>query len=260
MPRLPLQVSAVYAPADQGRSEAWARDLLAPTGTLRIGLNGSNTTLVSRKADGSVGGLAAAVGAHIAGKLGVPLETIVYSGSEAYTASFEADAWDIIVTGRNPFALTKVAFGPDIILTEYVFVARPGFDIASASDVDRAGVRVGVPRNASADAFLKDRLKAAELVRMDGTTATALAMMRADEMDVYGTIASSVGLIAEQLPGARLVPGVFNTVGFAVTMPKTRSAAALAALAEIVGEAKRTGVIARIIAETGAQGAVVAPD
>ena len=260
MSRLPLLVSAAFAPSDHVRSDAGARALLAPTGALRIGLNASNTTLVSRRPDGGVGGFAAAVGGYIAAKLGVPLETIVYSGSEAYTASFEADEWDIIVTGRNPFALTKVGFGPDIILTEYVFVARPGFEIAAASEVDRPGVRVGVPRNASADAFLKDRLKAAELIRTDGTTATALAMMRDGKMDVYGTIASSVGVIAGQLPGARLVPGVFNTVGFAVAMPKSRSVAAVAALSGIVAEAKKAGVIRRIIEETGAQGAIVAPD
>ena len=258
MSRLPLPVSVAFAAPDHARSDA--SSLLAPSGKLRIGLNASNTTLVARRPDGGVGGLAPAVGAHIAGKLGVPLQTVVYAGSQDYTASFENNEWDIIVTGRNPFAATKVAFGPDIILTEYVYVARPGFGIAAASEVDRPGVRVGVPRNASADAFLKDRLKAAELIRTDGTTATALSMLRNGEMDVYGTIASSVRVIGEQLPGARLVPGVFNTVGFAVTMPKDRSAAALASLTVIVGEAKRTGVIQRIIEETGAEGALVAPD
>lgn len=249
----------VCAPSDTTRGSGNAAMLIAPTGRLRLGLNGSNTTLVAKTPDGSVGGLAAAVGAHIAGRLGVPLETIVYAGSEAYTASFEANAWDIIVTGRNPFAATKVALGPDIILTEYVFVARPGFDLASADAVDRAGVRIGVPRNASADAFLRDRLKSAALVRTDGTAATALAMLADGTIDVFGTISSSVGQIQEKLPGARLVPGVFQTVGFAVAMPKDRPAAAVAALADIVGEAKRSGVIARIITETGAQGAIVAP-
>jgi polar amino acid transport system substrate-binding protein len=260
MSRVSPTSSAGVASAGNGPVHASASSLLAPTGTLRIGLNASNTTLVARNPDGSVGGLAVAVGEHIAGKLAVPLEVIVYSGSEAYAESFGNNEWDIIVTGRNPFAITKVAMGPDIILTEYVFVARPGFDIAAASDVDRPGVRVGVPRNASADAFLRDRLVSAGLVRTDGTPATALSMLREGKIDVYGTIASSVGAIGEQLPGARLVPGVFNTVGFAVAMPKDRAPDALTSLTAIVAEAKRTGVIQRIITETGARGAVVAPD
>lgn len=261
MSRLDELLSAAgvaLAPADGARQKG-AQALLAPTGTLRMGLNASNATLVARKADGSVGGLAPAVGAHFAAKLGVPLELIVYAGSGEYTASFEANAWDIIVTGRNPFAATKVHLGPDIILTEYVFVARPGFDIASADDCDRPGTRIGVPRNASADAFLRERLKAAELVRTDGTNASAVEMLRDGKIDLFGTISSSVGLIRDKVPGSRQVPGVFQSVGFAVAMPKDRSAAAVAALAAIVTEAKASGVIGRIITETGAQGAVVAP-
>jgi polar amino acid transport system substrate-binding protein len=251
--------AVVFGPAGDAGASSDAKRLLAPTGKLRMGLNASNATLVARRPDGSVGGLAPAVGAHIAAQLGVPLETIVYPGSEGYTASFEKDEWDIIVTGRNPFAATKVHLGPDIILTEYVFVARPGFEIASADDFDRVGTRIGVPRNASADAFLRERLKAAELVRTDGTNASAVEMLREGKIDLFGTIASSVALIRDRLTGSRQVPGVFQTVGFAVALPKHRSPSALSALSLIVEEAKRIGIIQRIIQETDAKGAVVAP-
>jgi hypothetical protein len=40
-------------------------------------------------------------------------------------------------------------------------------------------------------------------------------------------------------PGAKVVPGVFNTVRAAVALPKGRSAATRARLVEIITEAKR---------------------
>lgn len=67
----------------------------------------------------------------------------------------------------RPTAAERVDFMPDVILIDYVYVAAPGRDFAGPDQVDRAGVKIGVPRNASADAFLSRRLKAAELVRAD---------------------------------------------------------------------------------------------
>ena len=42
---------------------------LAPTGKFRVGMNGNNSALVTRNADGTVGGLCADLGKFIAGKL-----------------------------------------------------------------------------------------------------------------------------------------------------------------------------------------------
>src|SRR5215510_5288572 len=132
---------------------------ITPTGKFRVGLNGSNATHVIVNADGSISGLSADLGNFIARKLGVPFEAVVYASSAPFTESFSKHEWEIVLTGRNPFAATKVDFLADVFLIDYVYVAVRGDQFSSVADVDRPGVRIAVPLNASAQAFLSGRLE-----------------------------------------------------------------------------------------------------
>lgn len=232
---------------------------VAPTGTLRLGINGSNATLYERAADGSASGIAAELGKFIAGKLGVPFAALVYPGAAAYTASFGTGEWDIIVTGRNPLASQRVDFIGDVILIDYVYLAAPGRNFSDPDDVDRAGVRIGVPRNASADAFLSERLKAAELVRLPGDMATAADMLRDGKIDLYASGGDSLQHIAHRVPGSKII-GTFETVAFAISTAKGGSPAARARLTQLVNDAKSAGIVQKALAQSGRQGVRAAPD
>ena len=232
---------------------------IAPTGKLRVGINGSNATLYTRAADGSASGISADLGRFIAEKLGVPFEPLVYSGAATYTASFGKGEWDIIVTGRNPLAATLVDFMPDVILIDYVYIAAPGRAFADPGQVDRAGVRIGVPRNASADAFLSQRLKSAELVRVAGDADTAIEMLRDGNIDLYATGIDSVQRIAKRLPGSKII-GTFETVAFAISTAKGWSPAAKSRLTQLVNEAKAAGIVQSAIEKSGLKGARAAPN
>ena len=73
------------------------------------------------------------------------------------------------------------------------------FDVAS---IDRPGVRIAVPLNASADAFLSRRLKSAELVRVAGDTNAAGELLRAGRADLYASSIQNGLEIAGRIPGA----------------------------------------------------------
>jgi polar amino acid transport system substrate-binding protein len=232
---------------------------IVPTGKLRVGINGSNATLFVRATDGSASGIAADLGKFIAEKLGVPFEALVYSGAATYTASFGKGEWDIIVTGRNSLAVKLVDFMPDVILIDYVYIAAPGREFADPGQVDRAGVRIGVPRNASADAFLSQRLKSAELVRVAGDANAVIEMLRDGKIDLYATGIESVQRIADRLPGSKII-GVFDTVAFAVSTAKGWSPAAKSKLTQLVNEAKAAGIVQKAIEQSGQKGVRAAPN
>ena len=88
----------------------------------------------------------------------------------------------------------------------------------------------------------------------------AREMLRSGKADVIGGDAESAQSIADGVPGAKIVPGAFNTLRVAVALPKGRSSATEAKLAEIVNEAKRTGVVQRAIEQAGLKGVRLAPD
>jgi hypothetical protein len=77
---------------------------------------------------------------------------------------------------------------------------------------------------------------------------------------VWAANATNVQGVADALPGAKVVPGAFTTERSTVALPKGRSSATQAKLAEIVNEAKRTGIVQKAIEQAGLRGVRVAPN
>jgi polar amino acid transport system substrate-binding protein len=231
---------------------------LAPTGKFRVGMNGNNATLVIRNPDGTVSGLSADLGRFIAGRLGVPFEAVIYESSTPFTASFRKSEWDIVLTGKNAVVAELLDFSADLYQIQYGYVAAPGQEFADPAAVDRPGVRIAVPRNASADVFLSRTLKAAELVRVDGNLEAGMGLLRDGKAAVYASSIDSAHLIAARMPGAKVL-GAFNTVTFAVALQKGRSLAALSQLTQLVKEAKAAGVVQKALAQAGASDVQVVP-
>jgi polar amino acid transport system substrate-binding protein len=227
---------------------------LAPGSKLRFGLNGANSTIVTRNADGSVGGVAPELGRFMAPRLGASFVPVLYATSAAYTDSMEKLAeWDICVTGRNPRADMKFDYSPDVIAVEYVLLAAPGKAFSDVREVDRADVTIAVARNASADVFLSRSLKSAQLLRGAGGVDNVVELLRDGKADLFATGTGIALDAAARLPGSKIV-GVFHKVSFAVAVPKGRSAAAQSRLTALVNEAKAAGVVARAIEQAGLKG------
>jgi len=231
---------------------------IAPTGKFRVGMNANNATLVIRGADGTVSGLSADLGRFIAGKLGVTYEAVVYDSAAPFTASFGKREWDIILTGKNAVVAKLVDFSADLFLIDYVYVAAPGREFADPAEVDRPGIRIAAPRNASADVFLSRTLKSAALVRVDGDLNVAIALLRAGTADVYTTNINSAQVLAGRMPGAKIV-GTFHTMTFSVALQQGRSAAALSGLTQMVNEAKAAGIVQKALERAGAEGVRIVP-
>ena len=231
---------------------------LAPTGKFRVGMNANNTSLVKRNADGTVSGLSAELGSFIAAKIGAPYEAVVYDSAAPFTASFHKSEWDIILTGKNAMVAKLLDFSSDLFHVEYVYVAAPGKAFANPAEVDRPGVRIAVPRNASADVYLSRNLKSAELVRVDGDVKVAIEMLRAGQADVYASSINSGRALESRMPGAKVI-GPFQTVVFAVALQKGRSPSAQQQLAQWINEAKASGLVAKALEQAGAEGWRMAP-
>jgi polar amino acid transport system substrate-binding protein len=254
---LAIVLNAISIPGGAWGQPA-ASSEIAPTGKLRVATNGGNPQLVTRTPDEKmVGGVALDVGKFVAAKLGVSFELVAYTNADAYTQSFGKGEWDIAIGPPTPLVAGKADFGPDLILFDFMYVAAPGREFPDAAQVDRPGIKIGVGRNSGADQFLSRTLKSAELVRPGGGGVEAL---RSGKADVWAANATNVQGVADALPGAKVVPGAFTTERCTVALPKGRSSAAQAKLAEIVNEAKKTGVVRKAIEQPGMRGVRVAPN
>jgi polar amino acid transport system substrate-binding protein len=167
---------------------------------------------------------------------------------------------DVMIGPRGPAVEQKADFGPDILLVDNIYVAAPGRDFADAGQVDKPGVKIGVVRNAVPDRFLSRTLKFAELVRVSAPIEVVVEALRGGKADVFASSGQYARAVAASLQSAKIIPGAFLSVHMAVALPKGRSAVAQSKLAEIINEAKRTGVVQRAIDDSALTEVRVAPD
>jgi polar amino acid transport system substrate-binding protein len=222
---------------------------LVPTGTLRVGMN-SQTPALFLADERVIHGVAVALGQFIAAKLGVPLELIPYSNSTAFTQSYGIGDWDIGFGQRTPLVADKAEFIVDILLTDLLFIAAPGREFADTAQVDRPGVKIGVGTNSSLDHLISRTLKSAEIVRLP-VGVQPIAAMRSGQVHLLVASAGYIQQLAQTLPGAKIVPGVFTSDPTMVILPKGRSSAAEGKITDIINEAKKTGVLRKALEKTG---------
>ena len=224
---------------------------IAPGGKVRVGMIAITV----------LGGVAEPVARFIGQKLGAAVEPVMYPDPGAYLQSFGRAEWDIAIGPRVLAPADQADSTADLWVISLVYVAAPGKEFPDIASVDKAGVKIGTIRGAPSDRVLTREIKAAEIVRipLSPTIATdAAELLRSGKADIFGAD-SGVGYpAAEALPGAKIVPGAFAMVRVAAALPKGRSAAAQAALATLVDEAKQSGVVQKAIDAKGLKGVNVA--
>jgi ABC-type amino acid transport substrate-binding protein len=224
---------------------------IAPGGKLRVGMIAITV----------LGGVADPIARFIGQKLGAAVEPVMYPNPDAYLQSFGKGEWDIAIGPRVLAPADKADSSADLWVISLVYVAAPGKEFPDIASVDKAGVKIGTIRGAPSDRVLTREIKTAEIVRIPLSptiAADAADLLRSGKADVFGAD-SGVGYpAAEALPGAKIVPGAFATVRVAAALPKGRSAAAQAALATFLEEARQTGVVKKAIDAKGLKGVNVA--
>jgi ABC-type amino acid transport substrate-binding protein len=253
MSRLLLLIALLAGLSGSAFGQATPASEIAPNGKLRVGMIAITV----------LGGVAGPVAGFIGEKLGVTVEPVMYPNPEAYLQSFGKGEWDIAIGPRELAPADKVDFTADLWIVNLVYVAAPGKDFADVGSVDRAGVKIGTIGGAPSDRVLTRKIKAAEIVRIPLSptiAADAAELLRSGKADVFGADAGVGYPAAVDLQGARIVPGAFATVHVAAALPKGRSAAAQAALAALVHDARHTGVVLRAIDGKGLKSVFLAPE
>jgi polar amino acid transport system substrate-binding protein len=230
---------------------------LAPTGTLRAGINYANFILATRDRSGESRGVAIDLTRELARRFGVPVELIDYDSVATMVDAAKTGAWDVAFLGIDPARGGDIAFTAAYLQIEASYLVPAGSRLRAVADVDDAGVRVAAPARANYELYLSRSLQRARLVRAP-TADAAFELLVAGEVEALAGLRQALLGLAPKLPGSRLLDGQFMAVQQAVGMPRGREAG-LAYLREFVEDAKASGLITRAIERTGARGVSVAP-
>ena len=236
---------------------AAAKSELAPTGTLRVGLNMSNFLLTrTDSATGKPAGLAADLGHELGRRLGVPIELVPYPNPGALADDAKSGKWDVGFLGAEPQRANEIDFTAAYVEIEATYLVPPGSKLKTIDDVDREGIRIAVPERSAYELYLTRSLKDAKLVHEKGSD-NAFKRFVDDKLDALAGLKPRLVTDQEKLPGSRIIDGRFTAVQQAAGTPKGRSAGAQY-LREFIEDVKSSGLVARTIEKNDVRGLTVA--
>ncbi len=226
---------------------------LAPSGTLRAGINMGNGLLVTgATAAGEPTGVAPDMAQEIARRLGVAVSYVPFASPSEVAGAAGDDAWDIALIAAEPARAESIAFSAAYVEIEATYLVPESSSIGSVEDVDRPGRRIAVSAGTAYDLYLTRSLEHAELQRSDGQAGT-VDLFVTGKLDALAGLRPALNRQVEELPGTRILEGRFTAVQQAIgTKPGNLAAAAF--LQEFVAQAKASGLVARLIERHGVEG------
>src|SRR5689334_21455391 len=151
-----------------------ARQALAPTGKLRVGLQlGSPHNVIRDSVSGEMKGVAFDLGKELARRMGVPFEPVLYPSVGALLDAGKAGAWDVAFVGFSPARAKEWDFTALHMEMEFGYLVPGGSSISTMAEVDRPGIRVAVQEKSQPEIFLSRTVKDAVVVRAASLAATS---------------------------------------------------------------------------------------
>ena len=235
------------------QTAAIARDL-APTGVLRASINLGNPVLAQGTPD-APRGVTVDIAHAVGERLGVPVELVCFDAARRSFEAMVTGEADLCFLAVDPARATEVAFTAPYVVIEGVYVVPVDSPVRSVADVDRAGVRVGVKQGSAYDLFLTRTLAHAGIIRGD----EGVDVFVTESLEVGAGIREPVTAFAAGRVDVRLVDEAFMQIEQAVGTTRTREAATVAFLHDLVEELKASGFVAEALTRSGQVGAAVAP-
>lgn len=231
---------------------------LAPTGTLRVGINYGNPVLATKDPNsGQLSGLAVDLARELGRRTDLPLELVGFESAGKMVEGLQAGAWDVAFLAVDPGREQEISFTAPYIEIEGTFLVPPESALRAIADVDHENVRVGVSSKSAYDLFLSRNLKHAELVR-ESSPEAAFELIVAGKVDALGGVRQHLVAHMKKFPGSRVLEGRFMAIQQALGIPKSR-AAGLNYLREFIEDVKASGFVARALEKAGVQGVSIAP-
>ena len=222
---------------------------LAPTGTLRAGINLSNFLLVSgRNADGAPVGVSPDLACLIAGILDVPCQFVTFETPGELADAAADDLWDIGNIAHEPDRARLIDFSQPYVLIDAHFLVRSSSSLSSNNEIDQKGISIAAFDRSAYDLWLRDNLQNASVIAANSIQHSHDLFMRG-EVDVLASLKPRLqnDLDTDQ---HRLIEPRFTAIKQAVGIKKT-DPSVLRFLNNLIANAIQDGFIAASLAAHG---------
>jgi polar amino acid transport system substrate-binding protein len=233
------------------------KELLAPTGSLRVGIyRGSPTSMIIDPATGQTHGLAYDLGQEFAKRLNVSVQYVTFPRVADIITAIKNGEVDFTVTNATPARAEDVSFSPHLISVELGYLVPAKSAISRVEELDRPRVRIGVTKGSTSERTLPAKFKNAKIVPAENVR-VAIDMLNRGELDTYATNKPTLFEMSDTMPGARVLDGNWGLEHMAIAIPKGREQG-LPFVGGFVREVQADGLLEKAQQEAGLRGAVKA--
>jgi polar amino acid transport system substrate-binding protein len=233
------------------------RDVLAPTGKLRVGVfPGSPLSMALDHATGEMHGLGVDLGKELAKRLGVPFVPVNFQRIAEVIEAMKAGDVDFTISNATPARAAHVAFSQTLISLELGYLVPAASPIAAMSDVGKPGLRIGVTKGSTSQGTIPKMLPHATVVPAENAK-RAIEMFERRVLDLFATNKPTLFQMSDQMPGSRLLDGRWGVEHIAVAIPRGRDSA-MEYLRGFVEEAQTSGLLSQAVERAGLRGVLKA--
>ena len=161
---------------------------------------GGPTNVIVSPTTGEMKGVGYEIGKELARRLGIPYEPVIYKTPKFLVDDIESDNWDVAFIARSSTREKIMKFSETYLSLEQGFLVPTDSSIKTMEEVDRPGIRVGVPAGGSVISRVAGVLSDEKLVEVGMPRAAAL--MRSGAVDVFSANKGNLYQISDQLPGS----------------------------------------------------------
>ena len=250
-----LAIAVVGALSAPVRADGEAK-LLAPSGTLRVGVYAGSPTSMVTDAAGKPHGLAYDLGGELAKRLGVNADYVRFQRVADIVSAIHDGQVDFTVTNATPARANEVSFSQPVLAIELGYLVPANSPIGKIEDIDKPGVKIGVTKGSTSERTLPAKFKNATIVPAESVK-VAIGMFDRGEIDLYATNKPTLFEMSDQMPGARILDGNWGLEHMAIAIPRGREDA-LPLLNRFVTEEQSSGALDTIQQQAGLRGATKA--
>ena len=231
---------------------------LAPTGTLRAGINLSNFLLVSgRNADGTPAGVSPDLARHIARAIDVPCQFVTFDTPGELADAAADDLWDIGNIAHEPDRALLIDFSQPYVLIDAHFLVRSSSNLTRNDEIDQKGISIAAFDRSAYELWLKDNLQHANLIATNSIQHSHDLFMLG-EVDVLASLKPRLqkDLDTDQ---HRLIEPRFTAIKQAVGIKKT-DPAVLQFLNNLIATLIQNGFMAALLKAHGVSDKLSVPE
>jgi polar amino acid transport system substrate-binding protein len=235
------------------QASAQVRQALAPSGVLRVGVYlGSPTSWVKDPKSGESVGIALDLGKELAKRLNVPVQVVEFDRVAQVLDALKDGKIDFTFTNATAVRAKDMDFTVPLVRLELGYLVAAGSTLQSVSEIDKAGLRVGVSQGSSSQGVLTQMYKQAKVIPAD-SLAKAKNMLETKQIDAFATNKGILFEMSDTLPGSQVLAGRWGLENLAIAIPKGRDAGK-EFVQSFANNMAQSGLLSKVIVRSGLRG------